>query len=285
MGSTLFRALLLAGMFLPLCAPLAAQEQYQPAYVVLEVTDQSGAAVPNAQVQILPLPNTLGKNLTTGSDGKLILELPPGTFDLSVKQPGFATATKHIEVQPGTYQTIAILLKVPYGGPSVVVTSDLRVLFPEKTQAPSPDGRYVIVGVNSESSPHHRVFLEDRVRKTRRKLFNYDRNIVLLWHYNSKWFAVTDNFASDGSRCTIFSVDKKIRPMPVLDLLFRALYPSSRDDLKTFLSNHHAYVEAVAWDGPMILKVKVSGYGDANPGGFTKFYEAQLSLGLPDSKK
>ena len=86
------------------------------------------------------------------------------------------------------------------------------VPFPAQFQALSPDGHYVIVGVNRDTERYHSVFLEDRVRKTRRKLFSYDRHIALLWKSDSQHFAVTDFSSSDHSRCSIFSVDERLLP-------------------------------------------------------------------------
>jgi hypothetical protein len=62
------------------------------------------------------------------------------------------------------------------------------VSFPEQSQAASPNGRYVIVGEN-HAEPFHSAILEDRVLKTRRKLFDYDRHIDLLWNPNNRSFA------------------------------------------------------------------------------------------------
>src|SRR6266478_4802138 len=51
------------------------------------------------------------------------------------------------------------------------------ISFPEHSRAVSPDGRYSITGVYSESEPYHTVFLDDRQLKTRRELFSYSRSI------------------------------------------------------------------------------------------------------------
>jgi hypothetical protein len=125
------------------------------------------------------------------------------------------------------------------------------------------------------------VFLDDRLLKTRRKLFNYDRNIALLWKSDSRLFAVTDYAGSDNSRCSVVSVDEIVPPIQVLDVLSRQLFEIAAQQLKRSLSNHHAYVEAYVWDGPTSLQVKISGYGDADPAGFVEFYEVLLPLGQP----
>ena len=283
MGTCLIRVVLWMGMLTSLCNSLSAQEPRKTGGIVIQVKDQSEATVPNAHVQILPSPNIIGKDLTTDRDGKLSLDVPPGNYDLSVRLAGFLTFTKRIEVQNDSHQTIDVVLRVDScpPGPCPTVTNVFPVSFPEQSQVVSPDGRYVIVGVDSDAEPHHTAFLEDRINKTRRKLFNYDRHVSFLWYYDSDLIAVTDYVGSDSSRCSIVSVDEKAPPTEVLDLLFRQLSESSREILKRHLTNHHVYVEASLWSKPMALKLKVSGYGEADPAGFTEFYNLLVHPGAP----
>jgi hypothetical protein len=215
------RVLLGAGMFLTFCFGLPAQEAIETTSIVLSVKDQSGAAVANAHVQIVPPPDNIGKNLATDGDGKLSLGVPPGNYDLRVESSGFMTATKRIEAIAATPQVIEIVLKVGScpPGPCLMVSNDVSVSFPAQSEAISPDGRYAIISVDRGTKPSHSVFLEDRLLKTRRKLFNYDRHVVVLWKSDSKLFAVTDYVASDSSRCSILSVDEKVSPVQVLDVL------------------------------------------------------------------
>jgi hypothetical protein len=165
--------------------------------------------------------------------------------------------------------------------PCPVVTDALLVSFPAQSQVASPDGRYAIIGVDTDSAPHHQVFLEDRVLKTRRNLFDYDRRIVLLWANDSKSFAVTDYLGSDTSKCSVISVDKTVRPIQVLDMLFPALNKDAREKLESRLSNRHIFVEAFAWAAPTVLTVKVSGYADADRATFEEFYDVQLHPAQP----
>jgi hypothetical protein len=274
-------------MFVVLSSAFPPQELSKSASIMLEVKDESGAIVQNAQVQILPLPNTIGKSPTTDSGGKLYLNVPPGTYDLSVNVPGFALSTKRIEVKPDTSSKVDIVLKVQGCPPgSCVEVSSGGVIsqpvpFPAQSLAISPDGHHIVVNVDSDEDPHHTVFLEDWFLKTRRKLFNYERHVALLWNSDSQLLAVTDYIGSDTSRCSIISVDDKVPPMQALDLLFRQLGEDAKKTLQSQLSNHHAYVEATGWDGPTSVVLKVSGYGERNPAGFAEFYDLHLPIGKP----
>src|ERR1700684_4500591 len=94
--------------------------------------------------------------------------------------------------------------------PCPVLTDVMPVSFPERSQAASPDGRYVIIGVHTDSPPHHTVFWDHHAQKTRRELFDYDRHIVLLWANDSKSFAVTDYIGNETSRWYMLSGAKSV---------------------------------------------------------------------------
>jgi hypothetical protein len=151
------------------------------------------------------------------------------------------------------------------------------ISFPEHSHAISPDGRYVLVAVNADREPSHMVYLEDSQLKSRRKLFNYDRHIDLLWNPDSESFAVSDYAGSDHSRCSIVSVTENVPPVQVWDELVKA---AKANDQKSLLRNDHVYIAATDWISSKILKVKVWGHGEVNPGGFTRFYRYEIGFGI-----
>jgi hypothetical protein len=115
---------------LPFCFALLAQEIVKATSIMLEVKDQTGAGIPNAHVTIVPSPNDVREKLSTSSDGKLSLDVPLGSYDVTVESPGFAKVTKRVEVKILMPQTIDIALEVRPCSPCPMVTdvpSDLRV--------------------------------------------------------------------------------------------------------------------------------------------------------------
>jgi hypothetical protein len=154
--------------------------------------------------------------------------------------------------------------------------------FPERSRAVSPNGRYATVGVDSDAEPHHTVFLEDRKLKTRRKLFTYERSIDLLWNPDSKSFALTDYGGSDFSLCSIISIYEKV---PSVDILEKVVKAVSAKERKTLLENHHVYIVATEWFDSDRLRVKVWGYGEVNPSGFTRFYIFDIHRGISRDKR
>src|SRR5580692_5466634 len=94
------RVLFCAGMFVPSFFSLLAQETVETGSIVLEVKDQSGAFIPNAHIQVAPGPKNIEKNFTTESDGKVRLDLSPGSYNVIVESTGFLAAKERIEVKP-----------------------------------------------------------------------------------------------------------------------------------------------------------------------------------------
>jgi hypothetical protein len=178
--------------------------------------------------------------------------------------------------------TLAAVLLVAAIAPNGVFAKSNRpatraVSFPPRSRAVSPNGRYVIVGVDSDKEPYHTVFLHDRRLKTRRKLFNYDRWIELLWNPDSKSFALTDHAGSDFSECRIIPVDEKAQSIDVWDETVKG---SAAREKRSFLENHHVYIAAKEWISSKTLKVKVWGYGELDLDGFTRYYLYEIGRGI-----
>jgi hypothetical protein len=117
------------------------------------------------------------------------------------------------------------------------------------------------------------AFLEDRDLKTRRELFTYGRDtLYVLWSSDSKAFAVADDLDGDISRCKVFSVDEKVPPIPVLDLIARQLSETEREDLEVHLIEQHVGVQALKWIKATDLELDLSGYGGRDRTSFCKTY-------------
>ncbi len=151
------------------------------------------------------------------------------------------------------------------------------VPFPEKSRAPSPDGHFVLVNVDSDSEPHHTVFLATRGSKATRKLFAYGRGIEVLWSPNSQLFIVNDYAGSDYSRCRVYSVEAGKEPIEVWDELLASQGANVRSLL---LGNHHAYIAAVRWVTAISFDLKAWGYGDKSHSGFVRHFSYTVGQGF-----
>lgn len=105
-------ALLLVLALIAICSLLSAQGTKSTASVTIVVKDESGAFVPHAQIKLSPSPTTAPQNLETGADGELLVDLTPGSYDLSVTLTGFKRWNQHIQVPDTAPQTISVVLKV-----------------------------------------------------------------------------------------------------------------------------------------------------------------------------
>ena len=97
--------------------------------VVVEVTDESGAAVEGAIVKIVGPQLPLGRAAASNEDGNATFPLvPPGTYTVTVQMPGFAGYTaNNVVVQLG--RTFPLSASLKSGGETVVeVTGDKNLV-------------------------------------------------------------------------------------------------------------------------------------------------------------
>jgi hypothetical protein len=109
-----------AVFFALLCAEVCAQPAPKGS-VTVRVTDQAGAVIPGASIEIDPSPSKSESALTTDNLGQAILNLPAGAYTLSITAPGFDKAILKIDVKGGAGKSIVAALRVlSYSGPPIV---------------------------------------------------------------------------------------------------------------------------------------------------------------------
>jgi carboxypeptidase family protein len=94
------------------CPGVWGQKTGDKSAVTVVVTDPSGAMIPHAEVKIVPVPVGAPGKLETGEAGKLAIDLGAGEYNITVREQGFRTATKHIFVQSAASQTVGVVLQV-----------------------------------------------------------------------------------------------------------------------------------------------------------------------------
>ena len=101
---------------------VSAQSQITTGVVQGTVTDQAGAIVPGANVEVKNLETNLVKNASTDEDGRFsFLQLPSGRYTLTVTKQGFATLVqKDFALTVG--QTVSLNLDMKVSGVDEVVT-------------------------------------------------------------------------------------------------------------------------------------------------------------------
>ena len=125
MNCCVIETLLWMTILVPFSSALPTQEASKGSAIILHVADQAGGRVPSADVHLVPFPTGLREGLMTDHDGNLLLELPAGDYNVTVKAPAFFPASKFVEIKRDSRQTIQIVLKAKScpPGPCVPVTS------------------------------------------------------------------------------------------------------------------------------------------------------------------
>ncbi|MBI1750738.1 MAG: TonB-dependent receptor [Acidobacteria bacterium] len=101
------------------------QSQITTGVIQGTVLDASGAVVPGASVEVRNLDTNLTRTLTTNGDGRFVaLQLPPGRYEATITNPGFAKLVQqNITVTVGQSVTLTVNMKVAAATETVTVTA------------------------------------------------------------------------------------------------------------------------------------------------------------------
>jgi hypothetical protein len=117
------RVLLLLGMIGLISA--IALGQAETGLVTGTVTDQSGAAVPGANITMKSVSSGQTRTVTTNADGNYtISNLRPDTYDVTVGSGNFAPQTRRIVVTVGSRNEVSLALAVQGSSTTVEVTAE-----------------------------------------------------------------------------------------------------------------------------------------------------------------
>lgn len=111
-------------------AGVAASAQSPTGTIAGVVTDESGAAVPNAAVTVTETSTNASQTLKTDSEGRYTATLVlPGTYKVQVALNGFGTSVQNgIHVQVAQTSTADFKLSVGQTAQAVEVNADVQVL-------------------------------------------------------------------------------------------------------------------------------------------------------------
>jgi hypothetical protein len=100
------------------------------------ILDQSGAAVPKADITVNNTATNVANHVTSLSDGKyLVSNLVPGEYEIAVEAPGFKrNVNSNIEVHVGDNLTVNVSLQVGAAQETVSVTDSAPLLRTEDSQ-------------------------------------------------------------------------------------------------------------------------------------------------------
>jgi hypothetical protein len=111
-------------LLLALNAGALGQTQITTGVIQGMITDQAGAVVPGASVEVKNLDTNFSKTLTTNDEGRFVfLQMPPGRYTLTVSKQGFATLVQE-EFSLTVGQAISLNLDMKVSGVEERVTVD-----------------------------------------------------------------------------------------------------------------------------------------------------------------
>ena len=106
------------------CGLLWGQGKPKGGTLNIEVVDPTGTGVPHAEIRFSPPPENGLEKLETATNGKLTLNLKPGSYTLVVACPGFQTSSTPITVRDAKeIQTVSIRMQIGYAGSVMVETA------------------------------------------------------------------------------------------------------------------------------------------------------------------
>jgi Carboxypeptidase regulatory-like domain len=124
---------LLAAMLVVIPACLLGRQAETNAVEVV-VSDQSGTAITEAQIEVVPRPENSPQKVKTNDKGHADLRLSAGEYTLSISAPGFTTATQPVRVSDRNdadriAQEVRVILKIgATGSPQVIYPPDSLVV-------------------------------------------------------------------------------------------------------------------------------------------------------------
>src|SRR5258708_2030658 len=129
-------------LLLVLIVPIALFAQSDTARLTGTVTDPNGAVVTGATITVTNLGTQRAVSVVSSSVGSYVVPaLPPGGYQVVVKQPGFQTLTQNITLQTQQVAALDLQLTVGQATESMVVTGDLPLV-----EAASSNISDVVVG-------------------------------------------------------------------------------------------------------------------------------------------
>ncbi len=142
----------------------------------------------------------------------------------------------------------------------------------------SPDSRHVLINADSESvSPSgdsHALYLQNPKTGEHKEIYSYGRYVEVLWSPGGGKLLINDYAGSDYSLPVIFLTDSD-KTVNIAEEIRKKLGNS-----RSISGNHHVYITGTEWLTENSLKIRICGYGDIDPEGFTYWYEYIIGNGF-----
>ena len=146
------------------------------------------------------------------------------------------------------------------------------VNFPSTQKSVSPDGRQTIYCATEKLSDGyaHKIFLAATGSKAKHLVWIANRHCDVLWRQDSQVLAITDWSGSSTAEIYLHKVGSTEMAEPLRIWNLSELV--SRSEL-----DGHYYAEALSWNSPTNLVIRVFGHTDDNPShGFSYYLSVDI---------
>lgn len=166
---------------------------------------------------------------------------------------------------------IAGLLCLLFAAPAV--SSKKPVPLPGAThRIASPNGYLVLINIDSDIEPYHKLVLKNLRTGIETGLLAYSRHVSASWSPDGDSLFVNDFAASDNSNCYVYLLKTSTTPVDINEEL-RKVRPQDSH----LWGNHHLFIEAKKWLSNNEVLLKIHSYGDIDPDGYQACYVYSLS--------
>lgn len=172
------------------------------------------------------------------------------------------------------------LLVIFFLAGAAVEASAQNMSFPGvRSESKAPNGRFVIKNFDSDTEdPAHSLTLIDRQTGSKIRIYLYGRGVDILWSPDSTAFVINDHEGSDAAHPVLFTQPWSTHFSDLRQGLIDFLRTKHQEH--SFFDNGHVYFTAERWLHNDELLCELTGYGEANPKGFTKRYVYKLAVGF-----
>ena len=146
--------------------------------------------------------------------------------------------------------------------PCVSITQVIK--FPPTDSTSDPTRRYLIKWKEATDSSKHSLILRNLKNGQWRKILEFGRHSDFLWAPDGNAFAIIDWVGSNCSEAWIGFPNDSSRHVNLE-------YHSPQVE-----KNDHVYYEILSWHNSSSVLLKIKGYGEHDPKGFEKYFEADL---------